>query len=75
VGYLPKQWKKANVKFLKKTGKPNYNNPSSYRPISLTNIIGKAFSKSINTASVNFSSLKPSTIDCVKFKRAFVVDL
>jgi hypothetical protein len=29
----------------------------------------------INTASVNFSSLKPSTIDCVKFKRAFVVDL
>ncbi|XP_063409131.1 uncharacterized protein LOC134692603 [Mytilus trossulus] len=37
-GSLPKSWKQANVKFIKKIGKPNYNNPSSYRPISLTSI-------------------------------------
>jgi hypothetical protein len=48
-GYLPKQWKKANVKFLKKTGTPNYNNPSSYQPISLTNIIGKLMERIITS--------------------------
>jgi hypothetical protein len=48
-GYLPKQWKKANVKFIKKTGKPNYNKPSSYRPISLTSIIGKLMERIITS--------------------------
>ena len=47
-GYLPKQWKKANVKFLKKPGKPNYNNPS-YQPISLTSIIGKLMERIITS--------------------------
>ena len=37
-GQIPVQWKRANVKFLKKPGKINYNSPSSYRPISLTSI-------------------------------------
>jgi hypothetical protein len=53
-GYLPKQWKKANVKFLKKPGKPNYNNPSSYRPISLTSIIGKLMERIITSRLVGF---------------------
>jgi hypothetical protein len=53
-GYLPKQWKKANVKFLKKPGKPNYNNPSSYRPISLTSIIGKLMERIITSRLEGF---------------------
>jgi hypothetical protein len=35
-GVLPIEWRRANVKFLKKLNKTNYNLPSSYRPISLT---------------------------------------
>ena len=53
-GYLPKQWKKANVKFLKTPGKPNYNNPSSYRPISLTSIIGKLMERIITSRLEGF---------------------
>ena len=34
---LPQQWKKTKVKFLIKS-KPNYHNPISYMPISLTNV-------------------------------------
>jgi hypothetical protein len=49
VGPLPKQWKKVNVKFLKKNRKPNYNNPSSYPPISLNSIIGKLMERIITS--------------------------
>ena len=35
-GLLPKVWKSADVKFLRKPGKTNYYSPNSYRPISLT---------------------------------------
>ena len=48
-GNLPKQWKRANVKFLKKPCKPNYNSPSSYRPISLTSIVGKLMERVITS--------------------------
>jgi hypothetical protein len=40
-GVLPMEWRRANVKFLKKLNKTNYNLPSSYRPISLTNVVVK----------------------------------
>ena len=39
---------KGKCKISKKNpGKPNYNNPSSYRPISLTSIIGKQMERII----------------------------
>ena len=37
---------KCNIS-KKNPGKPNYNNPSSYRPISLTSIIGKLMERII----------------------------
>ena len=37
-GIIPLNWGRANVKFIKKLYKPNYNLPSSYRPISLTSL-------------------------------------
>ncbi|CAC5403648.1 unnamed protein product [Mytilus coruscus] len=46
-GRIPIQWKRANVKCLKKPGKSNYNNPSSYRPISLTSVLGKTMERII----------------------------
>ena len=46
---LPQQWKTAKVKLLKKTGKPDYHNPSSYRPISLTSVLGKCMERIIVT--------------------------
>ena len=38
-------WNKQNVCFIKKTGKPNYLDPGSYRPISLSSNIGKILEK------------------------------
>ena len=35
--------------YRKKNGKPNYNNPSSYRPTSLTSIIGKLIERIITS--------------------------
>ena len=46
---LPQQWKTAKVKFLRKPGKANYHNPSSYRPISLTSVLGKCMERIIVT--------------------------
>ena len=40
-GLLPDMWKTAEVKFLRKPGKPDYYSPNSYRPISLTSCLGK----------------------------------
>ena len=40
-GQLPSTWKSANVEFLRKQGKSDYYSPSSYRPFSLTNVLGK----------------------------------
>ena len=33
TGNIPSDWKKADVKFLRKAGKKNYNSVSAYRPI------------------------------------------
>lgn len=40
-------WRRANVEFLKKLNKTNYNLPSSYRPISLISVVGKMIERII----------------------------
>ena len=47
-------WDTADVIFLKKVGKPDYTNPGSYRPISITSYIGKVFEKIIASRLENF---------------------
>ena len=42
---VPQDWKVAKVKFLRKPGKPSYHSAGSYRPISLTSILGKFLEK------------------------------
>ncbi|MCG7878799.1 MAG: reverse transcriptase domain-containing protein [Candidatus Thiodiazotropha endolucinida] len=54
-GILPAQWKEAKVKFLKKAGKASYHNPSSYRPISLTSILGKCMERIIYTRLYSYA--------------------
>ena len=44
--YFPKNWKKAKVIMLPKSGKP-LDNPDSFRPISLLPILSKIFEKLI----------------------------
>ena len=46
-GQLPSTWKSANVQFLRKQGKSDYYSPSSYRPISLTSVLGKLMERII----------------------------
>ena len=48
-GALPEMWKSADVKFLRKPGKPNYYSPSSYRPISLTSCLAKIMERIITS--------------------------
>ena len=45
TGNIPLEWKKADVKFLRKSGKKNYNSASAYRPISLTSCLGKCLER------------------------------
>lgn len=47
TGTIPSEWKKADVKFLRKAGKKNYNTASAYRPISLTSCLGKCLERII----------------------------
>ena len=47
TGNIPSDWKKADVKFLRKPGKKNYNSASPYRPISLTSCLGKCLERII----------------------------
>jgi hypothetical protein len=46
-GVLPIEWRRANVKFLKKLNKTNYNLLSSYRSISLTSVVVKMMERII----------------------------
>ena len=38
-------WNIGNVIFLRKQGKPNYHNTSSFRPITITSYVGKTFER------------------------------
>ena len=46
-GYIPTSWRKVNVVFLPKPGKPSYL-AKSYRPVSLTSFLLKSMEKMIN---------------------------
>ena len=41
LGHYPQRWKTAKIVVLRKPGKADYTVPSSYRPISLLNTLGK----------------------------------
>ena len=45
TGYTPWAWRKMNVIFLRKEGKPDYSNPKAYRPITLSNFLLKALER------------------------------
>jgi hypothetical protein len=51
------EWRRANVKFLKKFNKTNYNLPSFYRPISLTSVVVKMMER-IETAILDMQMSK-----------------
>ena len=53
-GICPSEWKVASVTFLKKSGKTDYHQPSTYRPISLTSCLGKCMEKIIVTRLYGF---------------------
>ncbi|MEW8546904.1 MAG: reverse transcriptase family protein [Candidatus Thiodiazotropha sp.] len=44
---VPDEWKEAEVKFLRKSGKKSYHDASSYRPISLTSCLCKCLERLI----------------------------
>ena len=54
TGSIPLEWKKADVKFLRKSGKKNYNSASAYRPISLTSCLGKCLERIITVCLNGF---------------------
>ena len=45
TGNIPLEWKKTELKFLRKSGKKNYNLASAYRPTSLTSCLGKCLER------------------------------
>ena len=47
LGYYPKDWKQENKIYLKKPRKDSYHDHKSYRPINLTNILGKILERII----------------------------
>lgn len=46
--YIPKCWRSAKICFLPKPGKDNYDEPKSYRPISLMSFVLKTLEKLID---------------------------
>lgn len=54
VYYIPSAWKRAKVLPIVKNKNKNPNDPSSYRPISLTSCLSKAYEAIINTKISTF---------------------
>ena len=46
--YFPREWRRAKVIALRKPGKPSYESPRSYRPISLLSNVGKIIETLMN---------------------------
>ena len=53
VGYFPRPWKMENRIYLKKPDKEHYHQENSYRPISLSNTLGKIFERIILQETIN----------------------
>jgi ribonuclease HI len=49
TGVVPADWKKAEIKFIRKSGKSSYHQAGSYRPISLTSCLGKCLERILTT--------------------------
>ena len=47
-GHIPERWKTSSVIFIPKPGKPNYEQPKSFRPISLTSFLLKTLERIID---------------------------
>ncbi|XP_055714217.1 uncharacterized protein LOC129808462 [Phlebotomus papatasi] len=45
IGYVPHDWRRARIVFIPKPGKSNYEEPKSFRPISLTSFLLKTLEK------------------------------
>lgn len=48
MGYIPKLWQSVRVTFIPKTGKKDYTQPKSFRPISLTSFLLKCLERLID---------------------------
>ena len=44
LGVYPEEWKDSVTVVVRKPAKPDYSNPSAYRPIALLNTMGKILS-------------------------------
>ena len=55
TGKIPTAWKTAEVKFLRKNGKKNYNSAGAYRPISLTSCLGKCLERILTVRLYGFA--------------------
>ncbi|MCG8113581.1 MAG: reverse transcriptase domain-containing protein, partial [Candidatus Thiodiazotropha taylori] len=51
---MPIKWKQAEVKFIRKSGKKSYHDPSAYRPISLTSYLCKCLERIITSRLYGF---------------------
>ena len=54
LGQVPTKWKTADIKFIRKSEKDSYHEPSSYRPISLTSCLSKCLEKILTTRLIAF---------------------
>ena len=58
VGYFPRPWKMENRIYLKKPDKEHYHQENSYRPISLSNTLGKIFERIILQETISIKKKK-----------------
>jgi hypothetical protein len=72
---VPKLWQKSRVVFIPKVGKDTYENPRSYRPISLTSFFFKTMER-VNLWMLEQGALKNNPINSNQhaFRRGFSTD-